>query len=31
MREHPDRADPASWDRELAAEWVATVERLQGR
>jgi integrase len=27
--EHPDRADPASWDRELAAEWVATVQRLK--
>jgi hypothetical protein len=27
--EHPDRADPASWDRELAAEWIATVLRLK--
>lgn len=27
--EHPDRADPASWDRELAAAWVATVDRLK--
>ncbi len=27
--EHPDRADPASWDRELAAEWIATVGRLK--
>ena len=27
--EHPDRADPASWDRELAAEWIATVQRLK--
>ena len=22
--EHPDRADPESWDRELAAAWIAT-------
>jgi integrase len=27
-REHPDRADPGSWDRELAAAWVAAVDRL---
>jgi integrase len=27
--EHPDRADPESWDRELAAAWIATVERLK--
>jgi site-specific recombinase XerD len=27
--EHPDRADPASWDRELAAQWIATVQRLK--
>jgi len=27
--EHPDRADPESWDRELAASWVATVDRLK--
>jgi integrase len=27
--EHPDRADPASWDRELAADWVAAVNQLK--
>jgi integrase len=27
--EHPDRAHPESWDRELAASWIATVERLK--
>ncbi len=27
--EHPDRAEPASWDRELAAAWIATVNRLK--
>jgi integrase len=27
--EHPDRADPESWDRELAAAWIATVNRLK--
>jgi site-specific recombinase XerD len=27
--EHPDRADPESWDRELAAGWIAAVERLK--
>jgi integrase len=25
---HPDRAEPGAWDRELAAEWVAAVDRL---
>ena len=27
-QEHPDRADPASWDRELAAAWVGRVDRM---
>ena len=27
--EHPDRAEPESWDRELAAAWIATVDRLK--
>jgi integrase len=27
--EHPDRADPESWDRELAAAWIAAVNRLK--
>jgi integrase len=27
--EHPDRADPDSWDRELAAAWVAAVNQLK--
>jgi integrase len=27
-RQHPDRADPGSWTRELAAEWVAAVDQL---
>ncbi|MGZ4323902.1 MAG: tyrosine-type recombinase/integrase [Solirubrobacteraceae bacterium] len=27
--EHPDRAHPESWDRELAAAWIATVDRLK--
>jgi integrase len=27
-QEHPDRADPASWDRELAAGWVGRVDRM---
>jgi integrase len=27
-REHPDRAEPVSWDRELAAAWIAAVDRL---
>ena len=27
--EHPDRADPQEWDRELAAAWVAAVDRLK--
>jgi integrase len=27
-RDHPDRADPGSWDRPLAAAWVAAVDRL---
>src|SRR5581483_4186967 len=27
-REHPDRAEPGSWDRELAAAWVAAVDRF---
>jgi integrase len=28
-RDHPDRAEPASWDRELAAAWVAAVDRFR--
>ncbi|HLI57663.1 MAG TPA: tyrosine-type recombinase/integrase, partial [Actinomycetota bacterium] len=28
QRDHPEHADPASWDRELAAAWVAAVDRL---
>jgi integrase len=27
--EHPDRVDPESWDRELAAAWVAAVNQLK--
>jgi integrase len=27
--EHPDRAHPAAWDRELAAAWIAAVNRLK--
>jgi hypothetical protein len=27
--EHPDRADPESWDRELAAAWIAAVNQLK--
>ena len=27
--ENPDRAQPASWDRELAAAWIARVDRLR--
>ena len=27
-REHPDRADPAPGTRELAAAWVAAVDRM---
>ena len=27
--EHPDRGEPESWDRELAAAWIATVNRLK--
>jgi integrase len=27
--EHPDRAEPESWDRELAAAWIAAVDRLK--
>ncbi|MGB0094957.1 MAG: hypothetical protein WBP81_20785, partial [Solirubrobacteraceae bacterium] len=27
-QEHPDRADPGSWDRELAAAWVGRVDRI---
>lgn len=26
--EHPDRADPASWDRQLAAAWIARVDQM---
>jgi hypothetical protein len=26
---HPDRAHPDSWDRELAAAWIATVDQLK--
>jgi integrase len=26
--EHPDRADPSSWDREIAAAWDARVDRM---
>ena len=29
QREHPDRVDPESWDRELAAAWIASVDRLK--
>ena len=28
-REHPDRTDPGSWDRQLVAGWIAAVDRLQ--
>jgi site-specific recombinase XerD len=28
-REHPDRADPRSWTRELAAAWIAAVDQLR--
>ncbi len=27
-QEHPDRAEPASWDRQLAAAWVARVDQM---
>ncbi|MGI8715278.1 MAG: hypothetical protein ACR2NR_19270 [Solirubrobacteraceae bacterium] len=27
--EHPSRVDPQSWDRELAAAWIAAVNRLK--
>jgi integrase len=27
-REHPDRTDPGSWDRQLVAGWIAAVDRL---
>jgi site-specific recombinase XerD len=27
--EHPDRAEPESWDRELAAGWIAAVDGLR--
>jgi site-specific recombinase XerD len=27
-REHPDRTDPGSWDRQLVAGWIATVDGL---
>ncbi len=27
--EHPDRVEPESWDRELAAAWIAAVNRLK--
>jgi integrase len=27
--EHPDRVDPESWDRELAAAWVAKINQLK--
>jgi integrase len=26
--EHPDRAEPGSWDRQLAAAWIARVDRM---
>ena len=28
-REHPDRTDPASWDRQLVAGWIAAVDGLK--
>jgi integrase len=28
-REHPDRADPRSWTRELAAAWIAAVDQMR--
>ena len=28
-REHPDRTDPGSWDRQLVAGWIAAVDGLQ--
>ena len=28
-REHPDRTDPGSWDRQLAAGWIAAVDGLK--
>ena len=28
-REHPDRTDPASWDRQLVAAWIAAVDGLR--
>ena len=28
-REHPDRTDPGSWDRQLVAGWIAAVDRLR--
>jgi integrase len=27
-QEHPDRAEPGSWDRQLAAAWIARVDRM---
>jgi integrase len=28
-REHPNRTDPGSWDRQLASGWIAAVDRLK--
>jgi site-specific recombinase XerD len=28
-REHPDRTDPGSWDRQLVAGWIAAVDELK--
>ena len=28
-REHPDRADPRSWTRDLAAAWIAAVDQMR--
>jgi integrase len=28
-REHPDRSDPGSWDRQLVAAWIAAVDGLR--
>ena len=28
-REHPDRTDPGSWDRQLVAGWIATVDGMR--
>ena len=28
-QKHPDRTDPGSWDRQLAAGWIAAVDRLK--